>query len=88
MYDVVEGEKTVEDYDTKRLAENKAALAKIKSGLATKVRILVSADACPVCRAIQGAYAFDQVPDIPPEGCSCLGGSKAYYAPVLDRFGP
>ncbi len=78
----------MEDYESKRRAESKAALEKIKSGLATKVRILVPADACPACRAIEGAYEFADVPEIPPEGCSCLDGSKAFYAPVLDRFGP
>lgn len=78
----------MEDYDVKRCEENKAALEKIKNGLATKVRILVSQDACPACRAVEGAYEFEDVPEIPPEGCSCLDGSKAYYAPVLDRFGP
>ncbi|NJN54845.1 MAG: hypothetical protein HC804_08885 [Anaerolineae bacterium] len=78
----------MEDYESKRRAENVAALEKIKNGLATKVRILVPADACPVCRTIEGAYDFDEVPDIPPEGCSCLPRCNAYYAPVLDRFGP
>lgn len=78
----------MEDYETKRLAESKAALEKIKNGLATKVRILVPPDACPACRAIEGAYEFGAVPEIPPEGCSCLNGSKAFYAPVLDRYGP
>ena len=81
-------ENPVEDYETKRRAESKAALEKIKNGLATKVRILVPPDACPACRAIEGAYEFDAVPEIPPEGCSCLDGSKAFYAPVLDRYGP
>ncbi|MCL4261605.1 MAG: hypothetical protein KJ069_00245 [Anaerolineae bacterium] len=78
----------MEDYETKRLAESKTALEKIKNGLATKVRILVPADACPVCRAIEGAYDFEDVPEIPPEGCSCPNGSNAFYAPVLDRYGP
>lgn len=78
----------MEDYDAKRRAENKTALENIKKGLATKVRILVPADACPACKAVEGAYAFEEVPQIPPEGCSCLDGSKAYYAPVLDRYGP
>lgn len=74
--------------DAKRRAENKAALEKIKNGLATKVRVLVPPDACPACRAIEGAYEFEDAPDIPPDGCSCLGAGTAYYAPVLDRFGP
>jgi hypothetical protein len=63
-------------------------LEKIKSGLATKVRILVPHDACPVCRSLEGAYTFEDVPELPPEGCSCEYGSRAFYAPVLDRYGP
>ncbi|MCB0033071.1 MAG: hypothetical protein KDE51_03540 [Anaerolineales bacterium] len=68
--------------------EHKAALKKIREGLATKVRILAPADACPVCTAIEGVYDFDDVPELPPEGCSCIGGSRATYAPVLDQYGP
>ncbi len=78
----------MEDYDMKLRQESKEALEKIKNGLATKVRILVPRDACPACQAIEGAYEFEDVPGIPPEGCSCLNGCKAVYAPVLDRFGP
>ena len=77
------------DQDAKKRAEAKAALKKIKEGgVATKVRILVDADACPVCRSVEGAYDFDEVPEIPVEGCSQLGGCNAFYAPVLDRRGP
>lgn len=63
------------------------ALEKIKSGLATKVRIFAPADACPVCTMVEGVYEFDDVPALPPEGCTCLGPT-AMYAPVLDQFGP
>lgn len=66
-----------------------AALEKIKNGLATKVRIFAPADACPVCTAIEGVYEFDDdIPELPPEGCSCLNGPTAMYAPVLDQYGP
>jgi hypothetical protein len=69
--------------------EHVGALQRIREGLATKVRILVPADACPVCRHYEGAYAFDEeIPEIPFEGCSCMSGCRAYYAPVLDRRGP
>ncbi len=71
---------TEEDY--------KAALEKIKSGLATKVRIFAPADACPVCTALEGVYEFGEVPPLPPEGCSCIDGPRAMYAPVLDMYGP
>lgn len=68
--------------------EYQKALDKIKNGLATKVRIFAPADACPVCTTIEGVYEFDEVPELPPEGCSCLAGPTAMYAPVLDQFGP
>lgn len=64
------------------------ALDKIKKGLATKVRIFAPADACPVCTAMEGVYEFDDAPKLPPEGCSCLNGPTAMYAPVLDQYGP
>lgn len=73
----------------KPAAEYRKALEKIRDGgVATKVRILISHDACPVCKAIEGAYEFEEVPALPPEGCSRVGGCNAYYAPVLDRLGP
>lgn len=74
--------------DEVRRAEQKAALEKIRQGLATRVRILVAPDACPVCRAFEGAYDFDEIPELPLEGCSRVGGCNAVYAPVLDLYGP
>lgn len=74
--------------EARRREEQKKALEKIRNGLATKVRILVAADACPTCRHFEGAYDFDDVPELPIEGCSRPGGCNAFYAPVLDRFGP
>jgi hypothetical protein len=69
--------------------EHIAALKKIKEGLATKVRILVPDDACPLCVSIARVYNFDEdIPTLPPDGCSCIQGCKAMYAPVLDQFGP
>ena len=77
-----------ENTDAKRRAEQRAALERIRNGLATKVRILVAGDACPVCRAYEGAYDFDDVPELPLEGCSRPDGCNAVYAPVLDLYGP
>jgi len=77
--------KTFEEYR----AEQKAALERIRNGLATRVRILVPADACPVCRSYEGAYEFDEVPELPLEGCSRPQyWDYATYEPVLDLFGP
>jgi hypothetical protein len=73
----------------KPAAEHRAALDRIRQGqVATKVRILANHDCCPVCRALEGAYDFDQVPELPLEGCSHPSGCRCMYAPVLDRFGP
>ena len=66
--------------DEQRRAEQKAALERIRNGLATRVRILVAPDACPVCRAFEGAYELDNVPELPLEGCSRVGGCNAVYA--------
>lgn len=71
-----------------RRARQKVALEKIRGGLATRVRILVSLDACPVCRAAEGVYDFDDVPELPIEGCSRPDVCNASYAPVLDLYGP
>ena len=74
--------------DEMRRVQQKAALERIRNGLATRVRILVAPDACPVCRAFEGAYELDEVPELPLEGCSRPGGCNAVYAPVLDLYGP
>ena len=77
-----------ENTDAQRRVEQRAALERIRNGLATKVRILVAGDACPVCRAHEGAYDLDNVPELPLEGCSRPDGCNAVYAPVLDLYGP
>lgn len=66
-----------------------AALQRIvENGVATKVRILASHDSCPVCTAYEGAYEFEEVPQLPLEGCSHPQGCRCHYAPVLDMRGP
>lgn len=73
----------------KSAAEHRATLEKIrKGGIATGVRILANHDSCPVCKAIEGAYDFDEVPELPIEACSHPNGCRCVYEPVLDRFGP
>jgi hypothetical protein len=73
----------------KPAAEHRATLERIRQGqVATKVRILAHHDCCPVCRASEGAFEFDAVPELPLEGCSHPAGCRCAYAPVLDRFGP
>lgn len=77
---------TRNEQEQRRLQQE--ALRRIRRGLATKVRILVAHDACPICRHFEGAYDFDNVPELPLEGCSRADGCNAVYAPVLDRSGP
>lgn len=73
----------------KSAEEHRKILEKIESGgIATKVRILANQDCCPVCRRVEGAYDFHEVPELPLEGCSHPLGCRCYYAPVLDRRGP
>ncbi len=69
-------------------AKNRETLERIRSGLATKVRILASRDSCPVCLAIEGAYEFDEAPALPIDGCSHPKDCRCHYEPVLDLFGP
>ena len=73
----------------KSAAEHKKMLTKIRDGgVATGVRIIGSHDSCPACKAIHGAYQFDEVPVLPIEGCSHHYGCRCHYEPVLDRRGP
>ena len=69
-------------------ARHQATLERIRSGLATKVRILASHASCPTCETVEGAYEFDDVPALPLVGCSHPRGCRCRYEPVLDRFGP
>ena len=83
--DLMEGIESLE----KSAAVHREILEKIQDGgIATKVRILANHDCCPVCRSVEGAYDFDEVPELPLEGCSHPMGCRCHYAPVLDRRGP
>jgi hypothetical protein len=52
------------------------------------VNVIVHADACPACQEIQGTYPKDQAPMIPVEGCSCEGGCRCFYQPLLEEIFP
>ncbi len=78
---------SVQSYE-QSASKHRASLERIRSGLATGVRILASRDSCPVCKSYEGAYDFDDVPELPLEGCSHPNGCRCHYEPVLDRFGP
>lgn len=78
------------DPDLEKSAESHQADLQriIGGGVATRVRILTSYDCCPVCRTVEGAYEFDDVPALPIVGCSHPLGCRCHYAPVLDLHGP
>lgn len=52
------------------------------------IRIIVPAEACPVCQAVAGTYAKDGLPQLPPEGCSCPRGFEGYCQPMLNVIYP
>lgn len=75
---------------TLREKELAAALERLQNNDRVRlIRVSVSDDACPVCFSLQGAYRKDEVPLLPPEGCSCpFGRSRVFYEPVLAEIYP
>jgi len=65
------------------------ALARMQANKrVTMIRISVAADACPACKAAQGAHSRQAVPRLPIEGCSHALGCRCYYEPVLAELYP
>lgn len=52
------------------------------------VRIVVAHDCCPACREVEGAYAKNDVPQLPVEACSHPLGCRCFYQPFLDEIFP
>ncbi len=52
------------------------------------VRIGVSHNCCPACREVQGAYAKENAPKLPVEGCSHAQGCRCFYQPYLEEIYP
>ena len=66
--------------------EHQAALDKIRGGgVATRVRILASHDCCPLCRAYEGAYEFEDVPELPLDPGVDLGVEPEVGKPLTAR---
>jgi hypothetical protein len=73
----------------KRAAEAARALAKLEANPRVRdIRIIVQAEACPACQAVEGTYQKGEVPALPVEGCSCLNGCDCYYQPMLSEIYP
>ena len=52
------------------------------------VRFVVSHDACPACREMEGAYEKDAAPPLPEEACSHPLGCRCFYLPFLTEIYP
>lgn len=73
----------------KRNAELQKSLKQLKENPRVRdIRIIVPADACPVCQAIAGTYTKDNLPALPPEGCSCPRGFEGFCQPMLNVIYP
>lgn len=71
--------------------QRKEELKKIlESPRAGGVYIVAPPDACPLCRWAQGTYTKDDpdIPMLPQEGCSRIGGCTARYEPLVVEVGP
>jgi hypothetical protein len=54
----------------------------------SRVRLIVSDDACPACRAAEGEFTKDLVPALPVRGCSHAHGCRCFYEPALVEIYP
>lgn len=52
------------------------------------IRIIVPADACPVCQSVAGTYTKGHLPQLPPDGCSCPRGFEGFCQPMLNTIYP
>ena len=52
------------------------------------IRLIVAADACPVCAAHEGTYDKNNAPALPIEGCSHPNGCRCFYEPMLNVIYP
>jgi hypothetical protein len=52
------------------------------------IRLVIQADACPVCASFEGTYTKGEVPELPIEGCSNANGCRCFYEPMLNEMYP
>jgi len=75
--------------DLKEFSVTAATLRKFQENpRVSAVHVIVHADACPACQAIQGTYPKDRVPKLPVEGCSHPNGCRCFYQPLLEEIFP
>lgn len=65
------------------------ALARLKANpRVSRIRLIVSHDACPACRHLEGDYDKDEVPELPLLDCSHPLGCRCFYEPKLEEVYP
>jgi hypothetical protein len=65
------------------------ALSRLKENpRVSRIRLIVSADACPACMAAEGDFDKENVPDLPVPGCSHENGCRCFYEPLLTQIYP
>ncbi|MDD5466783.1 MAG: hypothetical protein PHS96_03160 [Anaerolineales bacterium] len=75
--------------DLSQLSETALALKRIQANPRVNyLHVAVAHDCCPACRDAEGAYAKDQAPRLPIEGCSHNLGCRCMYQPVLAELYP
>ncbi len=75
--------------DLTKLSKTAVALQRFQENpRVLHVIVSVADDACPACRAQQGAHPKDQAPRLPVEGCSHALGCRCFYQPVLADIYP
>ncbi len=52
------------------------------------IRLIPHADCCPACRAAEGLWSKELVPDLPVQGCSHPHGCRCFYEPQLAEMYP
>jgi ribosomal protein L40E len=75
--------------DLRETSTRSVALSRYQANPRVKyVRIIVSADSCPACREMEGAYDKETAPPLPVEECSHQNGCRCFYLPFLTDLYP
>lgn len=75
--------------DLSELSETAVTLARLKANPRVgTIRLIPHGDCCPTCRAAEGEWEKDRVPDLPIPGCSHPLGCRCYYLPELVELYP
>ncbi|HEX9797899.1 MAG TPA: hypothetical protein VGA52_13010 [Anaerolineales bacterium] len=75
--------------DLDELSETAVALARLKANPRVGgIRVIPHGDCCPTCRAAEGEFRKQDVPDLPVQGCSHPLGCRCFYEPSLVELYP